>query len=268
MAIINNPELQILFQNLIDVAFNGAIAGQFFDLTVGTDVVELDAGTTAQNPGGVRALDSADFVTGSNSTDIINGNTGSDFLVGNDGNDYLRGGQDNDFISGITGRNIINGNRGNDSFLNGGVGEDLIRGGQDNDTLLGNEGNDYLIGDFGSDNLTGGFGADTFVLRVEASNGSDSALADAIFDFNLAEGDRIVIAGNIFAEDVSLSIEPVASLSTPEASVPGENVPIAGVLRQISTGVALGVIVGVTDVNQVLGGLELTGADDPILAIG
>jgi serralysin len=95
-----------VFQNLIIVAANGAIAAQFFDLTEGTDVIDLDADITAQNPGGVRALDGGDFINGSDSTDIVNGNRGNDFLVGNGDNDYLRGGQDNDFISGIAGRNV------------------------------------------------------------------------------------------------------------------------------------------------------------------
>ncbi|MFN3361524.1 MAG: peptidylprolyl isomerase [Pseudanabaenaceae cyanobacterium] len=147
---------------------------------------------------GVRLLGGNDTLIGSPDRDVVNGNEGNDLLLGEAGADYLRGGQGDDTIVGGEGNDILNGNKGNDS-VEGGNGNDFVRGGQGNDTLLGGNGDDTLIGDLGFDILVGGAGKDTFVLRADDSN------SDRIADFNLAQGDEIVIVGdNITLADVRL----------------------------------------------------------------
>ena len=76
-------------------------------------------------------------------------------------------------------------------------------GGKDNDYLNGGAGNDVLNGYAGvvgeMDGLTGGAGADTFVLGYSSTAfylGSNLGERASIFDFNLAEGDKIQLHGS------------------------------------------------------------------------
>ena len=89
--------------------------------------------------------------------------------------------------------------------------ENLLLAGDTNSTLLGNDldnrltgngasnvlygrgGNDVLGGGGGHDRYVGGSGADTFVIDRVAN------MVAAIADFNAAEGDRIALAGNEYA---------------------------------------------------------------------
>jgi Ca2+-binding RTX toxin-like protein len=70
--------------------------------------------------------------------------------------------------------------------LEGGVGADLFRGGQGDDILNGGDGDDWLSGDRGDDTVTGGAGADTF-------HTFDQAGVDRVTDFNVGEGDRVLV---------------------------------------------------------------------------
>ena len=73
----------------------------------------------------------------------------------------------------------------------------MLLGGAGNDVLKGSDGNDWLYGGEGSDRLYGGDGADTFVLDF-----ADIGNIDTIFDFDTAEGDRILLTG-VGADDMS-----------------------------------------------------------------
>src|SRR5690606_1247459 len=60
------------------------------------------------------------------------------------------------------------------------------RGGQGDDLVNGGAGDDYVSGDRGNDTVTGGPGADLF-------HGSQDAGIDRVMDFNLFEGDRVLL---------------------------------------------------------------------------
>jgi Ca2+-binding RTX toxin-like protein len=203
-AVVENASLANSWQTLVQNA-NLSIPLVFSDLSNQSDIEELSPDMTQLNSGGIRALDGNDLVVGSVATDVVNGNRGSDTINGGNGTDYIRGGMDADLINGDLANDILNGNIGNDN-VNGGNGDDFVRGGQDNDLLNGNSGNDVLIGDRGSDTLVGGSGADTFVLRGDTAQ-SDAALADRIFDFDINQGDRIIIVADGFgADDVIVGV--------------------------------------------------------------
>lgn len=128
------------------------------------------------------------MVMGTASADLINGGTDNNQLFGNAGDDLLFG---------ESGDDVINGNQGDDN-INGDDGNDTLYGGKGNDWLNGGNDDDYLSGDFGVDTLIGGKGGDTFGLRIETFNPTaDPRLVDAIVDFNLAEGDRIALIGEV-----------------------------------------------------------------------
>ncbi len=133
----------------------------------------------------LRGDEGNDQLTGGAEFDDLNGNAGNDTVSGGAGDDWVVGGKDNDLLDGGEGADLVLGNLGND-WLDGGNGDDIIRGGQANDTLLGQAGNDWLSGDRGDDSITGGAGADTFHSFGDAG-------IDQVTDFNLAEGDRVLL---------------------------------------------------------------------------
>lgn len=77
-----------------------------------------------------------------------------------------------------------------------------------NDTLVGGAGNDLIFGQGGNDTLVGGDGADTFVFSMRTGNGDD-----VIVDFNVAEGDRIMLIDAIDANTTG-SVAPSADTSS------------------------------------------------------
>ena len=95
------------------------------------------------------------------------------------------GGQGNDLISATVGGNILYGNLGNDT-LHGGSGAEIIRGGQGDDSITAGAGADFVSGDRGNDTVAGGTGADIFHTFSGAG-------IDRVTDFNLAEGDRVMV---------------------------------------------------------------------------
>ncbi len=135
----------------------------------------------------LRGGDGRDLINAGGGDDDVNGNMGEDTVNGGWGDDILSGGKDSDVLFGEAGADMVFGNMGND-IVEGGDGADTLRGGQHEDVLRGGDGADWLSGDLGSDTIFGGSGADTF--HAWSASG-----LDVIADFNLAEGDRVLITG-------------------------------------------------------------------------
>jgi len=134
----------------------------------------------------LRGDDGNDSLVGSSGFDDINGNKGDDTVDGGAGGaDWLVGGQGNDLITAHAGDNLLYGNLGNDTLV-AGSGADVMRGGQGDDSLAGGSGADFISGDRGNDTMSGGAGPDIF-------HGSQDAGVDRVLDFNLAEGDRVML---------------------------------------------------------------------------
>ena len=198
-GIITDFEQLSVFNKLLTASASGG----FFDLTLGNDLFQIAPNSATEFPGGLRALDGNDTVSGSSDDDVINGNAENDVLRGGAGSDLLRGGKGSDLIFGDDGSDILSGGQDNDS-QNGGSGNDFLRGGRGNDTLNGDEGNDFLLGDVGFDILTSGGGTDTFIIKTDVeAGGRDANFADRITDLN--QGDRIAIAGSISLNDLGFN---------------------------------------------------------------
>jgi Ca2+-binding RTX toxin-like protein len=133
----------------------------------------------------LRGDEGDDRITGGSGFDDANGNAGADTVSTGAGDDWAVGGKDNDSLSGEAGGDVVWGNLGNDT-QDGGDGDDQVRGGQGDDTITGGAGNDFVSGDRGNDTIAGGTGADLF-------HGSQDAGIDRVVDFNLAEGDRVML---------------------------------------------------------------------------
>jgi Ca2+-binding RTX toxin-like protein len=173
----------------------------------GGDSITGDAQANVITPLGgadtVSAGGGSDSVGGGSSNDVLQGNTGNDSIAAGAGADVVYGGQDNDTLQGNTGGDVLFGDKGNDivlggqgadtvqggegnDYVSGDLGDDVVRGGQGDDRVFGGPGADFLSGDRGSDTLTGGPGADTF-------HSFGGAGIDLVTDFNLAEGDHILL---------------------------------------------------------------------------
>ena len=154
-----------------DVTVLGGLSGDAISAIGGANYLRGDAGN--------------DTITGGSGFDDINGNTGDDSAAGGTGDDWVVGGKDNDVLHGDAGSDIVWGNLGHDT-LTGGDGNDQVRGGQDDDVLDAGAGDDFVSGDRGNDTLAGGAGADLF-------HGSQDAGIDRVLDFNISEGDRVML---------------------------------------------------------------------------
>ena len=155
----------------------------------GNDTIEGLAGndTIDGGPGRsyLRGGEGNDSIVGGAGFDDINGNQGDDTCVSGGGDDWVVGGKGDDSLVGSAGTNIVYGNIGNDT-CDGGAGNDTVRGGQDNDVIYGGAGDDFVSGDRGDDTVTGGAGADLFHTFGAAG-------IDRVLDFNVAEGDRVLL---------------------------------------------------------------------------
>lgn len=125
-----------------------------------------------------------DDARGGSGDDQVGGGLGNDKLYGDSGDDVLYGDFGDDKLSGGDGHDILGGSSGTDR-LYGGNGDDTLDGGLEGDYLYGDAGNDSLNGSYGTDVLYGGGGADAFNF----DHGTDT-----VKDFNLAEGDTLVLA--------------------------------------------------------------------------
>ena len=165
-----------------NLLLSGGLRGS--DVTVlggaANDTIAAEAGSNYLR-GGARN----DSISGGSGFDDINGNMGNDTESGGGGDDWVVGGKDNDLQFGDAGSDIVWGNLGNDT-LDGGDGNDQVRGGQGDDVLSGGAGDDYVSGDRGNDTESGGAGADLFHTSQDAG-------IDKVLDFNLAEGDRVML---------------------------------------------------------------------------
>ncbi|MGL5083043.1 MAG: calcium-binding protein [Microcoleaceae cyanobacterium] len=270
--ILSNQDILTEYQVLTR---RSADSSKLHILTAGDDVLapagmplpfsargEVQAQWTADNPGGILALDGNDFLIGSSQVDFINGNQGDDLLSGAAGNDLIRGGKGNDAIAGDLGHDILNGNRESD-LVQGGEGDDLLRGGKENDTLQGDAGNDILIGDLGTDLLIGNAGADQFILASTPEPQTDILLADVVTDFVLSEGDRILVIANFDASNLSFeSFNSTTDLELVNGSTQGT------IIREISTGSILGIVADVTNSELVKESVTVISPNDSLLLIG
>ncbi|WP_293677519.1 M10 family metallopeptidase C-terminal domain-containing protein [uncultured Phenylobacterium sp.] len=166
--------------NALDNQLSGNNGADSVAAGAGNDSIDGGSGTNY-----LRGDEGNDSIVGGAGFDDINGNMGNDTCVSGGDDDWVVGGKDNDSLVGSAGTNLVYGNLGNDT-LDGGAGNDTVRGGQDNDTLSGGAGDDFMSGDRGDDTMTGGAGADLFHSFGDAG-------LDRVLDFNLAEGDRVLL---------------------------------------------------------------------------
>lgn len=195
-------------------------------LTGGTGDETLYGGNGNDSLSGGFGLDTLyggkgdDRAFGDDGDDLIYGGAGNDFILGDNlegenggtpasGNDRIYGGAGDDYIDGKLGDDTQFGGTGNDvlttgggnDLVYGGAGNDATRSGGGDDDYFGGAGNDTLADGLGADDFIGGSGADTFMyLREEDVDRDEGPIFqgygvgnDRILDFDLAEGDRIVI---------------------------------------------------------------------------
>ncbi|WP_253257041.1 calcium-binding protein [Microcystis aeruginosa] len=167
---------------LIGGAGNDSLVGG-----AGTDTAVFGAGNNTVN---------LTLTTGQNTGEGIDVLSGIENLVGGDGDDSL---------TGNAGNNRLDGGTGNDTLL-GQQGADLLDGGTGADSLSGGSGNDTLIGGAGNDTLTGGTFADRFVFNNPTEG------LDTITDFNVSEGDAIVVSSSGFGGLTTIGGTLTASL--------------------------------------------------------
>ncbi|MBP0002854.1 MAG: PD40 domain-containing protein [Cyanobacteria bacterium SBC] len=160
-----------------------------------------------------------EFIGDDNPNVPCSGNQGADRFELGGGADLAIGGRDADELLGHGGDDLLAGNAGTDR-LDGGDGADSLFGGRGGDILQGGNGADVLNGDLGQDILTGGGDSDIFVLRSdEVAVSSLLVGANAIVDFNAAEGDRIGLTGgtqfsDLIFEEFELSLDGTTSVAT------------------------------------------------------
>ncbi|CDO35063.1 S8 family serine peptidase [Novosphingobium sp. KN65.2] len=160
-------------------------------------------------------------IVGTKVADLIEGLAGDDVLLGRGGDDALRGGQGNDKLAGGAGSDLLQGGDGMDK-LYGDIGIDKLMGGAGNDLLRGGDGDDWIEGGSGSDRLYGDAGADIFVFNMADLDG-----LDVIYDFNAAEGDRIMVTGLGASSDATFEFATYGTSTYLEMHVDGSVTEIA-----------------------------------------
>ncbi|MEJ2458071.1 MAG: S8 family serine peptidase [Novosphingobium sp.] len=150
----------------------------------------------------LNGTDAADTIKGGATADLIEGQAGDDRMLGYGGDDALYGGTGDDRLSGGAGHDYLNGGTGSDTLF-GGAGNDHLVGLAGDDLLKGDAGDDWIEGGAGRDRLYGGIGADTFVFDI-----SERGAQDILYDFNAAEGDRILITGIDDGADATFAFTP------------------------------------------------------------
>jgi len=188
--------------NALDNVIDGGAGNDSVFAGAGNDTID---GGSGQNY--LRGEDGNDSIVGGAGFDDINGNVGNDTARGGDGDDWVVGGKDNDMLFGDNGNDLVYGNLGDDT-CEGGAGNDTVRGGQGDDVLYGGAGNDFLSGDRGSDTITGGAGADIFHTSSDAG-------IDRVLDFNVAEGDRVMVDPGTTYTVAQVGADTVITLGSP-----------------------------------------------------
>ncbi len=128
---------------------------------------------------------------------ILIGGPEADHLVGGAGNDILLGGDGDDILEGGDG----------DDYLDGGAGVNHLIGGAGNDTLVVSV----------NDTAEGGEGADTFILTNEllgrltelTSQGEPVSIKKWIFDFDVTEGDVLMLADGTVVVSAATQLQGV-----------------------------------------------------------
>ena len=165
--------------------------------------------------------DAAEKIKGGTAADLIDGKAGDDKLLGYAGNDALYGGRGDDRLTGGDGEDYLNGGDGADK-LYGDAGNDKLIGGAGGDLIKGGAGDDWIEGGAGRDRLYGDAGADTFVFNM-----SDLDALDIIYDFNAAEGDRILITGLAGSTNATFDFVRHGSSTYLEMHLNGETFDVA-----------------------------------------
>lgn len=184
------------------------------------------------------------FIGGSGSSTVVGG-TGSSTVFGGAGGGLFGGGS--------AGRNVIVGGAGACTIFGGGDGDALFAGsggavivaaaqgnatltaasgggasvlyaGGGGNLLAGGAGNDTLVAGRGQATLIGGAGADLFVVR-NGQAGGQAVLAD----FNLAQGDRVVLQGYAGGAQAALAGATTSGSSTLLTLSDGTRVTFQGV---------------------------------------
>lgn len=119
----------------------------------------------------------------------LNGTAADDRLTGTAAGERIDGMDGADKLRGMAGDDGIHGGNGDDTIY-GDEGHDYLYGDGGVDTIMGGAGNDWIFGGTGADRIYGEAGADTFVFDA-----ADLSAMDTIYDFNAANGDRILITG-------------------------------------------------------------------------
>lgn len=181
-----------------DDTAQGEAGADFLQGNTGADSLEGGAGADTvlggQGDDYLQGNAEDDWVSGDKGSDIVLGGAGEDTACGGLGDDYVSGDAGDDQVSGDNGDDAVTGGLGDDTVYGGqgddvvvgDKGSDIVRGGQGADQVAGGDGDDWLSGDRGSDTVTGGAGADVFHTW-------DGAGMDLVTDFNLAQGDRVML---------------------------------------------------------------------------
>ncbi len=135
-------------------------------------------------------LIASDFIYANPAALNSNGSSYDDVLFGSRQSDQIHGNGGSDILLGGLGADTLFGDGGNDRVV-GGVGNDTLWGGAGSDSLEGGAGSDLLVGSAGRDFLQGGAGVDWFRFGNGDFGGATAATADRIYDFSIAQGDRI-----------------------------------------------------------------------------
>ncbi len=200
----------ILGTPLISIEDIGIVMGTNSD-----DAIYAYADATATT---LVGRDGNDLLVTGNGDDVLDGGSGADTMVGGAGNDEYRvdnlgdtinetsGGGTDTVVASISwtlGTNLerltlssssgaINGT-GNSlaNLIDGNNAANIVSGGDGDDYLNPLDGDDVLIGGTGRDDLVGGAGADRYVFDDGDFSGTSWGLADRIYGFSAAQGDRI-----------------------------------------------------------------------------
>jgi Ca2+-binding RTX toxin-like protein len=147
-----------------------------------------DTASYEASPEGVSVLLYTDDAAGGDAEgDELNG---IENLSGSAFADVLWGGDGGNELHGLDGNDTLKGFGGADSLM-GGTGSDTLEGMNGSDMLRGDNGHDILNGGAGRDDLYGGSGGDSFVWWDTSETGVTPGSADAVHDFNRAQGDTI-----------------------------------------------------------------------------
>ncbi len=183
-----------------DIIFNPSNDGLEVNVSITDEILtesisdSISGQISVTSPGDTEGTTSVEVSTGGTTTETtLPGSSLSIGIVGN-ADDYLIGTDEPD---------LLFGSEGNDT-VESGPGNDTLWGGKGDDLLMGEDGDDVLIGDLGNDTLTGGAGADSYVLN--ATTVTEADFGDVITDFNPAEGDQILVMGDLLLETLAFEV--------------------------------------------------------------